>query len=123
MQLNAQVEITGVKCFLGNIEGVAYDSTTLFVRTDLDESRENACGYATTEYKYGTSAEYAKLAPAILEAKKRGLPFLADVVLELTTTGRKDNKRILEVHPVIRGHVGSQAAGLSPPSPSNPLKA
>lgn len=108
MQFTSEVEVTGAKMFVGNIEGVAYDSTTVFIKTELDESRDNAKGFATTEYKFGTSEEYQKL---------RGLafPLKAQVTIELGTTGKRDTKRLIALRPI----VGPGAAG---PGPGNPLK-
>lgn len=113
MEVNAQVEITGAKNFVGNVEGVQYDSTTIFVKTELDESRDNAKGYATTEYKFGTSAEYERL-------KGLPFPFMADVTIELGTTGKRDTKRLVSLRPVVR-NTGTGTAG-APSGPSNPLK-
>lgn len=113
MQVNAQVEVTGAKSFQGNIEGVQYDSTTVFIKTELDESRDNAKGFATTEYKFGTSAEFEKFRPL-------HFPFMADVCIELGTTGKRDTKRLISLHPVARNVTSAPSA---PPSPANPLKA
>lgn len=110
MIFKTNCEIVGAKMFEGNIEGVAYDSTTLFVKTELDESRDTARGFATTEYKYGTSAEFARI-------KDRKFPFLAECEIELTTTGRKDSKRMISMHPLARpvapggGAVGGAVGG------------
>lgn len=103
MQVTAKVEVVGMKKFEGVIEGVSYDSTTLFVKTELDESRETAKGFATVEYKFGTSAEFDRF-------KSLRFPFLAECDIELTTTGRKESKRITAIRPVVPA--GAQSAAV-----------
>lgn len=103
MKANVQLDVVGVKKFQGNIEGVSYDSTTVFVLMELDESREAAKGKAAAEFKYGTSAEYDRLA-------QMRFPFRADVELEITTTGKQTRQRLLSLNPVVPANVGASSA-------------
>jgi len=93
--VKTQVEVVGAKCFQGNVEGVAYDSTTLYVKMELDDSRDTARGFATVDYKFGTSEEFDKL-------REQHFPFIADVEIELTTTGKADKKRLVSMVPAVR---------------------
>jgi len=101
--VKTQVEVVGAKCFQGNVEGVAYDSTTLYVKMELDDSRDTARGFATVDYKFGTSEEFDKL-------RDQHFPFLADVEIELTTTGKADKKRLVSMVPA-----GRRSATAAPP--------
>lgn len=108
MQVKSQLDVVGVKKFQGNIEGVAYDSTTVFVLMELDESRDAAKGKAAAEFKFGTSAEFDRLA-------QMRFPFRADVELEITTTGKQTRQRLLSLSPVL-------ASGPSASSPAAAAK-
>lgn len=106
MQVKSQLDVVGVKKFQGNIEGVSYDSTTVFVLMELDESRDAAKGKAAAEFKFGTSAEFDRLA-------QMRFPFRADVELEITTTGKQTRQRLLSLSPVLSGGSGVVAGSAS----------
>jgi hypothetical protein len=82
MEIPMQVKVTGLKASQGEYEGTAYDSTKVYVETQLDDSKGKASGTATVEYSYMTSAEYAKL------MAQGPLPFMADAVLQIVTSGK-----------------------------------
>lgn len=94
MQVRTQLDVVGCKKFAGNVEGVAYDSTTVFVLMELDESRDSAKGRAAAEFKFGTSAEFDRLS-------QLRFPFRADAELEITTTGKQTRQRLLSLSPVL----------------------
>lgn len=50
--------LTGVRKFKGDVDGTFHDTTTVFLMTEMDDSRGTACGRATQPYKYGTSENY-----------------------------------------------------------------
>ena len=93
MKFNTQAEVTGVKKFNDAVDGMHYDFTEVFIKTELDESRESAVGFATMPMKFGTSAEYEKL-------KGHKFPFMADMTIELTTTGKTEKKMIISLKPI-----------------------
>jgi len=93
MKFNTQAKIMGAKKFNDTIDGQHHDFTKLFIETELDESRDNAVGFAHSEYNFGTSAEYDKL-------KHLPFPFLADLTIELSTTGKRETKRVIALKPV-----------------------
>lgn len=84
MQVKAELLILGAKSFKGDVEGKAYDSTTLFVVMDVSERGGNSVGQNVVEMKFGTSVEFDKL---------KGLPFplKAELGLNLTTKGYEVN--------------------------------
>lgn len=82
-----KVEILGMKSGKGNYEGTAYDSTKVYVKTRLDESKGTQKGFAGAEYVIGLSDEYNKY-------KHLPFPLLAEVEFEQITNG-KDVKTII----------------------------
>jgi len=93
MKFQTQAKVMGAKKFCGTVEGQNFDSTTLFIETELDTSKEVALGFAVAEYKFGTSAEFDKM-------KHLTFPFIADLTVELTTTGKRENKAVLAMKPI-----------------------
>lgn len=82
MTLRAEYLITGAMPSKGEFEKdgklVPYDNTKFYVHMPLSQGK----GYATVEYKFGTSAEYERIFSNI------DLPATAEVVIEQTTTGK-----------------------------------
>lgn len=93
MQFRSQVTVTGIKKFKGEIEGKDFDSTTAFIQLNLDDSKGTARGAATQDYNIGTSDEFDKLS-------KIQLPFEAEALFELVTSGKAQRQRILSLTPV-----------------------
>lgn len=90
---NAQMKITGMKASKGDMEGVSYDSTKVYVETAFDESKGTARGFATAEYNFGTSVEYEKF-------KHLPYPFMADCEIEFVTSGRVQKTIMRSIKPV-----------------------
>jgi len=88
MRFNSRVTVEGIKRSKGEMEGVKYDSTKFYIKTDLDDSKGNAKGSASTEYGMGTSEEYSLY-------EKLPFPFEADATFSMVTTG-KVSKMVLE---------------------------
>lgn len=88
MRFQAEVIVEGIKRSKGSMEGVNYDSTKFYIKTDLDDRTGNAKGSATTEYGMGTSEEY-------LNYEKLPFPFKAMGEFNQVTTG-KVTKLVLE---------------------------
>lgn len=93
MQFNTQCKITGMKMFNDTMEGKTYDFTKLFIESNLDESKGVAKGFATVEYEFGTSEEFHKM-------KHLPFPFMADLTIELVTTGKAQKQRVIAMKPV-----------------------
>ena len=85
--------ITGMKSFKGEVEGTAYDSTKVYAMTSMDESKDNAKGFATVEYPFNKSDEYEKF-------KHLNFPFKADCVLNFVTSGKAQKMIIVSIKPV-----------------------
>ena len=88
MRFNASIKVTGIKRSKGEMDGVKFDSTKIYVDTDLDDRSGNALGQATTEYAIGTSDEFEKF-------KGLTFPFTADATFNQVTTG-KVSKLVIE---------------------------
>lgn len=80
MQVKANLMVLGAKSFKGDVEGKAYDSTTLFVVMDVSERGGNSVGQNVVEMKFGKSEEFDKL-------KHLTFPVTAELGLKLTTKG------------------------------------
>lgn len=92
MKFTQEIEVTGLKRFKGNVEGVEYDSTKFYIKTDLDDSKGNAKGACTMEYTMGKSDEYDKYSHLTL-------PFVAVADMELVTNGKVSKLTLVSLKP------------------------
>ncbi|MRR17868.1 MAG: hypothetical protein EG826_15580 [Deltaproteobacteria bacterium] len=88
MEMIVRGIVTGMKAFNDNVEGTHYDSTTLFVETDLDDGTSMAKGKATQAFKFGTSEEYKKL-------QHNPFPFSAELTMKQVTNGKNGMKTVV----------------------------
>ena len=93
MRIKTEAIVTGIKRSKGEFEGIKYDSTKFYVQADLDDSKDNAKGSATTEYPFGTSDEYQKYVHLTF-------PFKAELELDIGTTGREQKVTLIAVKPL-----------------------
>lgn len=93
MQFNTTVKVTGMKRFKDTVDGKPYDTTKLFIETDLDDSTGNAKGFASSEYPFSDSSEYEKL-------KHLSFPISAEVTIELVTNGKVQKQRVVAIKPL-----------------------
>jgi hypothetical protein len=93
MSFVAQMKVTGMKASKGDMEGVAYDSTKVYVETGFDESKGTARGFATAEYSFGKSDEYEKY-------KHLPFPFMAECEIEFVTSGRVQKTIMKSIKPL-----------------------
>lgn len=94
MEMVVKAKVTGVKRFKGNIEGTDYDSTTIFVETDLDDGAGNARGTATQSFRFGDSTEFDRL-------QSVPLPFDAQIKMRQVTNGKnRASMEVLGVQPI-----------------------
>lgn len=85
--------VLGAKKFKGNVEGVDYDSTTIFLRMRQDDSKGMAVGFAGQELKFGDSTNFDKI-------KNMVFPFEAEVELETITTGKQMKTIVVDFRPI-----------------------
>ena len=94
MKLNTRIVVQGMKASKGVLEsGQSYDSTKLYVQTDLDDSKGVGKGFATVEYNFGSSDEYHKF-------KHLPFPLECDAELEIVTNGKTQKTVITLLKPV-----------------------
>ncbi|WP_340676167.1 hypothetical protein [Paraperlucidibaca sp.] len=91
MQFQTQMKIVGAKCSKGVLDnGQGYDSTTLFVEVPLDGSKGTACGFCTSEFRWGTSDNFK-----LIEAQK--LPITVSATLEIVTSGKLQKTQLVNI--------------------------
>lgn len=99
MKFSNRVIVTGALPSKGVLEsGASYDSTKVFVETDLDDSK--GVGTATVEYKWGTSENYEKIAHILKAARVSGKPAVFDADLEIVTNGKTQRTQVVDLRPV-----------------------
>lgn len=97
MKSTFRVTVTGVKRSKGQLEsGQPYDSTKVYVATDLDDSKNNGAGSATVEYTWGTSENFEK----VVHLFKAGKPVEFDADLEIVTNGKTQRTQVVDLRPV-----------------------
>jgi hypothetical protein len=96
MKFTSTIKVTGMKFSKGKMDnGTEFDSTKVYVETELDSSKESAMGTACAEYGLGKAEEYQKykhLADA--------LPFMALAEMEIVTNGKTQKTIIHSLRPV-----------------------
>lgn len=93
MKFNNVVTVTGAKKSVGEFEGKKFDSTTVFLQTDLQDRDGSGVGTATTSHKIGTSsAEFVRFA-------NLKFPFQADAEFEMVTTGKEPKMVLVSLVP------------------------
>lgn len=86
MLLKSDVVVTGSKASKGEYQGKPFDSTKVYVQTDM-LAGERSSGTVSAEYTWGTSANYDRI-------EKLSYPFKAQAVMQVVSNGR-DQKTIL----------------------------
>lgn len=84
--------VTGMKKFKGEIEGKAFDSTTVFVETRMDERNGNRRGRCTMDFNAGSSDVYDRL-------KNIDLPNDFEVEWDTVTNGNAVTQVIIDIRP------------------------
>jgi hypothetical protein len=94
MRFTTQIKVLGMKASKGTMEnGTAFDSTKVYVETELDESRGNAKGFAGVECNFGLAEEFNKY-------KHLTFPFIADATVEIVTTGKAQKTQLVDLRPI-----------------------
>lgn len=96
MKFTSTVKVTGMKFSKGTMDnGQSFDSTKVFVETDLDASKDTAFGTATAEYGLGKAEEYQKY-----KHLAGAGPFMAVAEMEIVTNGKTQKTVIHSLRPV-----------------------
>ena len=94
MKFTSRITVSGIKGSKGKLEsGMEYDSTKIYVVTELDDSKGMGKGTASAEYTFGTSEEYAKY-------KHLPYPIECDAELEIVTNGKTQKTQIISLKPL-----------------------
>lgn len=96
MNIQLKGQIVGVKKFSGQIEGKNFDYCRLFVSTPLDDSQGNALGNSTTEYDFGSSANFEQF-------RNVQFPIEANLSIEIVTTGKSQKLKVIGFETVKKG--------------------
>jgi hypothetical protein len=81
MKFKSEITVLGMKSSKGSFEGTDYDSTKVYVLTDLDASKGLAVGSSAAEYVLGKSDEFEKY-------KHLQFPIKGMAELEIVTNGK-----------------------------------
>ncbi len=87
--------ITGAKSSFGEYEGRTYDSTKVYVQTKMNDQSGEMVGFATSEYNWGDSSNFAKL-------KDLDYPIKARVSIEIVTSGKNSKMVVTDVQPMTK---------------------
>ncbi|MCY0915292.1 hypothetical protein [Massilia antarctica] len=96
MKFTSTIKVTGMKFSKGTMDnGQAFDSTKVFVETELDASKDTAMGTACAEYGLGKADEYQKY-----KHLAGAFPFMAIAEMEIVTNGKTQKTVIHSLKPV-----------------------
>ena len=84
--------VTGMKKFKGDIEGKAFDSTTVFVETRMDDRNGNRRGHCTMDFNAGVSDVFDRL-------KDAALPAEFEIEWDTVTNGNNVQQIIVDIRP------------------------
>jgi hypothetical protein len=94
MKFTSQAKVTGMKRSKGTMEsGQSFDSTKVYIETDLDDSKGNAVGVATVEYGFGLSDEFEKY-------KHLPYPCVCELGFEIVTSGKVQKTQLISIKPL-----------------------
>lgn len=97
MKFTNRVTVSGMKASKGQMEnGQAYDSTKIYVITELDASKDQGAGSATAEYNFKLSDEFQKYKHLFVD----GRAIVADVDFEQVTNGKSTKMIVHGLRPV-----------------------
>ncbi|WP_343730457.1 hypothetical protein [Duganella sp.] len=96
MKFTSTIKVTGMKYSKGKMDnGTEFDSTKVYVETELDTSKDSAMGTACAEYGLGKADEYQKY-----KHLAGALPFMAIAEMEIVTNGKTQKTIIHSLRPV-----------------------
>ncbi len=91
MQFKSDVVVTAFKASKGEMEGKPYDSTKVYIETQM-QAGERSKGIIATEYTWGTSANYEQI-------EKLEPPFKAQAVMQQVSNGRNSKIILIDLVP------------------------
>ncbi len=100
MQFPAKATVVGAKHFKGEIEGKTFDSTKVFVLTDMDTTNGNAIGQGVAEYNFGDSTNFQRY------MRDLAYPCECEMMMEMVTTGKRQTMRIVSLKPANQPKAG-----------------
>lgn len=110
MKFTSTVKVTGMKFSKGKMDnGTEFDSTKVYVETELDASKDTAMGTACAEYGLGKAEEYQKYKHLV-----GSFPFMASAEMEIVTNGKTQKTIIHSLKPIDgakQATVGGKNAG------------
>lgn len=96
MKFTSTIKVTGMKFSKGMMDnGQSFDSTKVFVETELDGSKDAAMGTACAEYGMGKADEFQKY-----KHLSGSLPFMAVAEMEIVTNGKTQKTVIHSLKPI-----------------------
>jgi hypothetical protein len=96
MKFTSTIKVTGMKYSKGKMDnGTEFDSTKVYVETELDTSKDSAMGTACAEYGLGKADEFQKY-----KHLAGSLPFMAIAEMEIVTNGKTQKTIIHALRPV-----------------------
>ena len=90
-----KVKVTGVKFFVGDIDGKGIDSGKVFIEESLDFTRGTAKGYATQDYALAN----AQVAKGLMHLE---FPVVCEVDFQRVTNGDVSKNIVVGVKPLER---------------------
>lgn len=93
MQFQSQIVVIGIKRSKGEFEGTSYDSTKVYTSTVLDASKGDAVGHAGSEYTWGKSDNFNKLATL-------KFPVQCEATFEQVSTGKALKMVLIDLKPI-----------------------
>ena len=109
MKFTSTIKVTGMKFSNGTMDnGQSFDSTKVFVETELDASKDTAMGTACAEYGLGKAEEYQKY-----KHLSGSLPFMAVADMEIVTNGKTQKTIIHSLKPMESAKASSGGKNVS----------
>lgn len=96
--------VTGMKKFKGDIDGRSFDTTTVFIETQMDDRNGNRRGLCSTDFSAGKSDVYDRLS---------SIPLPAEFEVEWNTVsnGSRTKQIIVDLRPHKPGAPAAKPAG------------
>lgn len=94
MKFTTKAIVAGIKGSKGRMEnGAEFDSTKVYIQTDLDDSKDMGKGFVTMEYSFGKSDNFHSL-------KHNPFPLECEVDLEVVSNGKTQKTIVNGVRPL-----------------------
>jgi hypothetical protein len=91
--------VEGVAFFFGDIDGKQLNSGTIFIKSELDQSKGNAKGFRTVEYK----ADNSEVIKRVLHNE---FPVRCKVTYEMRVTKSSNQMIVVDIKPIGSAKIG-----------------